>query len=53
MHVYKGVVLPHRHILHRFKMHRNSGNNEVVNNDRGTKMDFAHKDELDTKTGHF
>jgi len=25
------------------------GNNEIVNNDRGTKMDFAHMDKLDSK----
>jgi hypothetical protein len=28
------------------------GNNEVVNNDQGIRIDFAYMDELDRKTGH-
>jgi hypothetical protein len=29
-----------------------TGNNDVVNNDWGTKTDFAHADELDKKREH-
>jgi hypothetical protein len=46
MHMYKGTVLTCCASV------RCMGNDEVVKNDWGTKMDFAHMDELDRKTGH-